>query len=62
MITFSDYLTEKKAFVQHVLDKLTPSEQAEFIEFLQKGDSSEIMKLIRSVHKKSNSLKGKTYS
>ncbi len=67
MTTFSEFLIsngdlllfEKSAFYKEVMKKLTPSEQMEFIEFVKKGDSTNIMKMVRSVHKKSNSLKGK---
>lgn len=55
------HLFEKTAFYKEVLDKLTPSEQMEFIEFLKISDAANIMKMIRMVHKKSNSLKGKKW-
>ena len=67
MIAFSEFLItsgnivlfEKTAFYQKVLNRLSPDEQEEFIEYLRVADPINIMKMIRSVHKKSNSLKGK---
>ncbi len=60
MITFPEFLIlnndfnlfEATSFCQLVLDKLTPSEKEEFIQFIKDADATNIMRIIRSVHTK----------
>jgi hypothetical protein len=57
MISFPEFLIEHgefklfegTSFCQEIMDKLTPSEQAEFVEFIKNSDAENIMRMIKQV-------------
>lgn len=57
MISFPEFLIEMgefelfegTSFCKEIMNKLTPSEQAEFMEFIKNSDSANIMRMIKQV-------------